>query len=527
MLALRVTLLWIPFLCGALAANNWDVACTGECSYDLPDASVSGTLKISGTSNAVSDITPAGGWTILDCDADAFTQNIRLACRTSACEHLFDGQGAIDTVIRLPETCGAGPFARVTDIQVDPDQTLPSDVAATIIPSGNITSMVFLLSVDMNFAAANSAKTGPVAFSLEGYNFPTTNVATSTTKRSFNLRESAPVNDTNITAYNDTSSVTLPVVQIDETFPLFSASLDCTDFTASVSASFATKVDATVSLGLIAAGTIIPPVVSEFAVYGGLDASVLGTLGLKASASGTVSTGQISLYSVALTGINFPGIFTLGPTFTIYGELDATLDAAAFDLSVDLAYTLNTTAYLPASAAPSNGASTPADSTLILSADPALTLNAQVTPILTPELAIGLTALGIIDASVALAVPGSLSVALNVTGSGTGTGTASSGGNSGSGSGNIGVCVDIGAALAVDIDTAGSISLLGLSSSGTYPLYSDSWDLYDKCGSASGSSKRHSTRGSGGIERRATISCPATSNVTSIEQIIDEIISAV
>jgi hypothetical protein len=54
--------------------------------------------------------------------------------------------------------CGANAFARVADIRVDPDQTLPSEVEATISPTGNITSMVFVLSVDTNFAAIDSTK---------------------------------------------------------------------------------------------------------------------------------------------------------------------------------------------------------------------------------------------------------------------------------------------------------------------------------------------------------------------------------
>ncbi|KAF7378105.1 USP domain-containing protein [Mycena sanguinolenta] len=512
---LAPTLLLIPFLCGTqAAANNWEVACKGECSYDLPDSAVSGTLKIFGASSAVSDITPAGGWTILDCDTDSLAQSVRLACQTSACEHLFEGQGAIDTVVRLPETCGASPFARVAGIQVDPDQTLPSDVAATITTIGNLTSMVFLLSIDTDFAAADSTKTGPISFSLEGYNFPTTTDAgNSTTRRGLKVRD-------NITAFNDTNSVSLPVLSIDQTFPLFSASVDCTDFSASVSASFETKIDATVSIGLIAAGTVIPPEISEFAVFGGLDASVLATLGLTASATGSISTGKISLYTYSLAGINFPGIFTLGPAFTIYGEIDADLSAVV-DLSVDLAYTLNTTAYLPSSAAPSNSGSTPADSTLVVSAVPTATLNATVTPILTPELSLGLTALGIIDATVALDIPGSLSVALNVDGNGSATGTVGTGSSgSGSASGSIDACIDIGAAVGVNLEASGSLSLLGLSATETYPLYTNSWDLYNKCASANGSTRR-------AAERRTTgISCPTSSSVTSLEQIIDEIISA-
>lgn len=52
-----------------------------------------------------------------------------------------------------------------------------------------------------------------------------------------------------------------------------------------MSAGFKTNIDATVSVGLIAIGTIIPPVITEFAVYAGLDANLLGTLDVLASAT--------------------------------------------------------------------------------------------------------------------------------------------------------------------------------------------------------------------------------------------------
>jgi hypothetical protein len=43
---LVVPLLLIPFVCGVHAANNFDVSCKGECSYEIPGDTVSGTLKV-------------------------------------------------------------------------------------------------------------------------------------------------------------------------------------------------------------------------------------------------------------------------------------------------------------------------------------------------------------------------------------------------------------------------------------------------------------------------------------------------
>ncbi|KAJ7708161.1 hypothetical protein B0H17DRAFT_1191653 [Mycena rosella] len=111
-------------------------------------ANVPTIFRASGASHAVSDITSAG---ILFCDAGSLAQDIRVVCSSSTCEHLFEGHGAIDTVVCLPETV---------------------DVTST----GNITNTVFIVSVDTDFAAINSTKTGPVSFNIEGYNYPVENL---------------------------------------------------------------------------------------------------------------------------------------------------------------------------------------------------------------------------------------------------------------------------------------------------------------------------------------------------------------
>jgi len=71
-----------------------------------------------GTSSTVSDITPASGWTISGCDANSpDAQTIRLTCDPSGanaanCAHILSSN-PLNKVVRLPDSCGAGPFARV------------------------------------------------------------------------------------------------------------------------------------------------------------------------------------------------------------------------------------------------------------------------------------------------------------------------------------------------------------------------------------------------------------------------------
>ena len=118
--------LLVPSVLGA--ANNWNTPCfNGKCAYDVaqsgPHGRSTGSLFIvrvfhchlvsavysfplqAGSVNAISDLTPAAGWTILDCSAGEMGQTIRAVCTGShaACAHLYNG-GAKNTIVRLPDS---------------------------------------------------------------------------------------------------------------------------------------------------------------------------------------------------------------------------------------------------------------------------------------------------------------------------------------------------------------------------------------------------------------------------------------
>ncbi|KAJ7069112.1 hypothetical protein C8F01DRAFT_1047778 [Mycena amicta] len=531
MLSLALLFLALASLQLVEAKNDWAVACRGECAYDLPETAGSGTVKISGSTHAVSDISPAGGWRVLACDTEAQAQEIRLVCATSACEHLFEGHGAVDTVVRLPESCGPNPFARVASVKVDADQSLPSALKANILHGGNMTSTVFLLTVDTDFTAVDPNVTGPVSFKIEGYNYQVALDGEEDSDKTKRDAETGLKIRDNITSYNHTTSTDPPPLKIDQTFPIFSASVQCTNFTATVSTSFDVDVDLTVSLGLIVAGTVIPPNITQFSVFGGLDGSTGGRLEVVTSALGTYSTGKVSLYSVALAGVDVPGIFTLGPTFDLFGQADATLTSGDLSVGIDLDYTVeNAKVFIPAQSK-SGGGFTPDNSKLTLSVLPAVKAAGNLTGHLIPQLTLGLNAFsGIATAEAYLNLDANAALGLSVEASASAS-TSTSGSNSTSGS--VDGCVDISAGLSVDVGADGSLFGL-LSGSATYPLYSGEWELYQKCFSAS--SKREPGTAAAPADsnslvvtgkRASGLSCPMTSTAGKLVEIIEEIVAAV
>ncbi|KAJ7491365.1 hypothetical protein B0H11DRAFT_1007727 [Mycena galericulata] len=175
-------LVLVPFILGINAANDWNVPCTtGQCEYDLPtatNASASGTVKIWGSTDAISDITTAAGWQILGCNSSALSQDLRLVCMndpsdaSSQCAHLYQGAGAVNKIVRLPENCGASAFARISNAWVPADQSIPASVKARVVRRSGTPPVVKALSIDTNFDAVDYSKTGPVNIAIQGANVP-------------------------------------------------------------------------------------------------------------------------------------------------------------------------------------------------------------------------------------------------------------------------------------------------------------------------------------------------------------------
>ncbi|KAF8344984.1 hypothetical protein F5887DRAFT_1074902 [Amanita rubescens] len=160
---------------GAYARNDWNEPCiSGVCQYDLDPSSSSGTLKIWGPHTAISDVTLAAGWHILECDEDATEQEIRLICisPSAPCSHLFSDAGPKDKIVRLPEWCGANPFARVAEVSVSTDQTLPPEFGAEFWKRDGHLQRVFTLRLDTNFHYVDFKGTEPVSFAIQAATIP-------------------------------------------------------------------------------------------------------------------------------------------------------------------------------------------------------------------------------------------------------------------------------------------------------------------------------------------------------------------
>ncbi|KAF8206074.1 hypothetical protein K438DRAFT_1963852 [Mycena galopus ATCC 62051] len=533
--------LFLALVSSVLAQNNnWNIPCiNGECFYDLPAASgVSGTMRVWGASTAISDVTTAAGWTILDCDSTALNQDIRLVCTGDAdsCSHIYQGAGgAVDTIVRLPEDCGANAFARVAASYVHEDQSLP-DALARRLARRIDAPVVQGLTLDTDFAAADPTTNGQVNVAIAGTNIPgqtgnltVTPPPAASRRRSrlqrrglFSFIENAfdKFND-----FNDNLTKSLPPIDLDKTQNLFSDSITCPApaVSASVSVDVEAKAHAVISLGMSAVGTLIPPTMSAFGVFAGLDADLTGTMTFTGSASGSIDSGVIPVFEQGIPGLDFPGLLTIGPTFKIGVQGVANLDIQA-TAKVTLDYTVSGAKlfFPPASSVTSGGDFTPGDSPLSLSVAPNISSKAVFTGHVIPSIDLGVNALGGLgQATISLVLDAQASATLSLTASA--NADASTGGSSASGSVN--GCVNVGAGL--DVNASASADFFGLfNPSTTESLFSKQFTLLNKCVGTSTSRRSLVERVvlESSLTRRADLGCPAA--IANLVSALDEPVAA-
>ncbi|RDB30162.1 hypothetical protein Hypma_012361 [Hypsizygus marmoreus] len=482
-------LLILPLTASAARRNDWSKPCFGgECFYDLPDTAgkASGTVRIWGSPDAISDITAAAGWTVLGCSKDALIQDIRLVCnsedtKVAGCDHLFRRLGKSGKVVRLPENCGKNAFARVARVWEPTDQTVPSDVAGRISRRPGFKPRVKALTLDVNFAAIDPAETGEISITIQGSTAPGYSgnfTVTPPTPRRRGFWDWIEDIYEDFNNFDESITKALDPINLSKTWPLFSKSISCAgppSFTASVSSDITASAYAAITLGVAAVGTIVPPKLTEFGLFAAMDANLQATLGLRGNVAGLADTGLLTLFSTGIPGLDVPGLLTLGPTFKVLGQATATLDIGV-DVKVDVSYNINQAKlfFPPSPKYPGSGVFHPGTSGPVkLSVAPSLASTATANAHIIPRLDIGINALGgAVTAAVFLDLDASATVVLTL--------NAAASGGSGGTSGSVTGCVDADAGL--NVHAGADASFFGIFDKTTQvSLYSRSFDIYQKC----------------------------------------------
>ncbi|KAI0716143.1 hypothetical protein C8T65DRAFT_828365 [Cerioporus squamosus] len=470
----------LPLL--ALATNHATQPChTGRCRWEHADDYGYGRFDLAGSVSSISDLTPSAGWTILDCDPSATEQDIRLVCHdpSKGCDHLYLN-GAHHTIVRLPEeVCGSTAFAFVKDEWVHNDQSIRGHKRH--VRRNGAQPVVKGITLSTNYSELDHTRHGEVSFDATGFSGP------------------APTAD-NTKCINglkwDCDDATIPQsFNVTHTGNLYSHSFDCPQqgstpgYAGDVNVDLTASVNGSMVFGWSLAGTLLHPK-QKIEFYFGLNTTIAGTMNLNSNLNGSLSSGKqefAQIQLIPMTGI--PGLLSIGPAFTVYGEADATLSANV-DLSVDMTYSLaNAKLYFP-NTSETTGDFDSTGSGLQLSASPSAAAEGKVSVHLIPSLSMGVEIVKVLNTHVDLGLDASAALDMTLH---AGLDAATSTDGSSSAGAEWGGCINATTSLNIDVSADADIPPL-YSKDDTMSLWSYTWPLYSNC-----------FNGSAPIDRRAYI----------------------
>ncbi|KAL5478595.1 hypothetical protein ACEPAI_2779 [Sanghuangporus weigelae] len=423
-----ITSTFASFLSLAVSVAAFDYGGTpchnGECYYNIPgnEKYMAATVKISGSPSSISDITNAAGWEIINCSFDGSTHNVRLVCLDddAGCSHIFK-DGTEHTIVRLPQYCGNGPFARVSKSWISEDQFIPQHIRARMRKRSEDSAPVHALRLDGDFGQASDSNKGNVSIFI--YASATqrlledtlphrsrrhardvySRALEDTISEEFDILSSLLTSEDGFGPFiRNTTKNTIPI-NVDQKFKVFNTSLPCTGSTdAKLSVDADVNLQGEMDLGVIAQGTIIPPKFNKFGLFGSwssyycainfinpslaMSADLVGKLSIATDISGRIDTPEITFVNIGLPGLSIPDVISLGPSISLAAKATANFDIN-MNLDVGLGYSVSDlTIFFPPSVSHNSSAViVPNDIPLQLSVAPGIQSATSLTVHLIPS----------------------------------------------------------------------------------------------------------------------------------------------
>lgn len=294
---------------------------------------------------SVSSMDLSSDWVITECSAKSDKSQQVLAYCTkgmddddSGCAHVFIGQ-VEHTIIRLPTSCGLGPYARVTSLEEHPDQDV---LTAEHKARKRSSEKVYILSFDYEFASIPESN-GPVLMraditDIPGYwdemiNSPPDAGTTSTRRKrdfhqpmEYEKRWFGPFDDwlAKLTTVRSRNSIDRNYHWSD-TYTIYHAEQQCPHFSSSLDISVTGSATVTSSFGYYLEASIVPPAIQEAYVFFDAGANAQASFTIKGNAEAHYNSERQELAVFGFPGLYYPGLLTLGPSLHLYGELSGQL----------------------------------------------------------------------------------------------------------------------------------------------------------------------------------------------------------
>ncbi|KAJ7684554.1 hypothetical protein DFH06DRAFT_1277243 [Mycena polygramma] len=347
-------LVLLPFAAASVrAANDWSVKCQGGCSYDTngtKDRAFASVSLTASTPQILSDITPAASWELLDCPPtwSSGSTAVRLVCTADDpaqdCADVTAG-GAVDTIVRLPEDCGTGPFARIATWGVSDTQTIPAgspaDAKLKLRKRGAPPAQVMAATLDWKLSEVPArTRLGTRSMVQRMLLEPPPTPPLMPPEQSKTPLEPPPTPPLLPPPKPATQPpVILPsldTISVKDNFPLFDTTLSCdiglAGFDATVNANVDLDAQMNIGFAFLMNGTVVPPDITQFGLAAAVSGYANGTINIQSLLAGDIDSGNIPVFKLGVPGLSFPGLLTLGPSAEINVRA-----GAGFDVNADMA----------------------------------------------------------------------------------------------------------------------------------------------------------------------------------------------
>ncbi|KAF8144038.1 hypothetical protein K438DRAFT_1874697 [Mycena galopus ATCC 62051] len=339
-----------------------DDTVTGDGSAGLSDDGLendspfSSVFISSPNAASVSSLDIESDWAITDCDPTSDQPQTALAyctCPLSdqdcGCSHVFIG-GAADTIVKLPPSCGLGPYARVVSLEINPDQSVLTGRHAT----KRIADPVYSLSFDYEFTAIDPSS-GPVYMRADMTDMPgywdsvinTPSDSISVRKRDLNFHHPRGMEKRWFGSFTDWLAKLNTLTASDsisrnyhwsDTYTIFHQEESCPNFQSSLDISVSGFAQVTSQFGYYLEATVVPPAVQQAYVYFKAGAGAEAAFTITGIASASWTSGRYELVNFGFPGLYYPGLLTLGPSLHLYGELSGAISLSG-TLQTSVSYT--------------------------------------------------------------------------------------------------------------------------------------------------------------------------------------------
>ncbi|KAJ7636708.1 hypothetical protein FB45DRAFT_1056011 [Roridomyces roridus] len=310
------------------------------------DSPFSSVFISSPNAASVSSLDVESDWAITNCDpASDQSQSVLAYCtcpiedEDCGCGHVFIGQ-ANDTIVKLPDTCGLGPYARVVSLEPHPDQTvLSADHAARKRNTDPVYSLVF----DYLFTDI-AEENGPVYMRADMTDLPgywdsvVDSTPDSTTdplrKRDLNFHSPRGLEKRWTGSFANWLSKLNTLTKGDsisrnyhwsDTYTIFHQEEACPNFQSSLDISVTGFASVNSQFGYYLEVKIVPPSIQQAYVYFKAGAGAEAAFTITGVASASWDSGRYELINFGFPGLYYPGLLTLGPSLHLYGELSGQL----------------------------------------------------------------------------------------------------------------------------------------------------------------------------------------------------------